>query len=128
MLLAVWKALPGFRGAASLRTFVARIAHNRGVSHVARCAAEPRSMPIEAAADVSCGATPQEEAELGERRRRLLGAVQALPLQWRQPVTLTLEGFSPSEIAEVLGLTPNVISIRLTRARQALRRLMQETC
>ncbi|MBC7973529.1 MAG: sigma-70 family RNA polymerase sigma factor, partial [Myxococcales bacterium] len=32
--MAIWRALPRFRGASSLRTFVARIAHNRGVSHV----------------------------------------------------------------------------------------------
>jgi DNA-directed RNA polymerase specialized sigma24 family protein len=29
VLIAVWKALPQFRGEASVRTFVARIAHNR---------------------------------------------------------------------------------------------------
>ena len=31
--LALWQALPGFRGDSSERTFVFRIAHNRGVSH-----------------------------------------------------------------------------------------------
>ena len=32
--LAVWQALPRFRGECSERTFVFRIAHNRAVSHV----------------------------------------------------------------------------------------------
>ena len=32
--LALWQALPGFRGDCSERTFVFRIAHNRGVSHI----------------------------------------------------------------------------------------------
>ncbi|HEX3457642.1 MAG TPA: sigma factor, partial [Candidatus Baltobacteraceae bacterium] len=34
--LAIWRALPSFRGDSSLRTFVARIATNRAVTHVAR--------------------------------------------------------------------------------------------
>ena len=40
--LALWQALPRFRGEASVRTFVARIAHNRAISHVAREAREQR--------------------------------------------------------------------------------------
>src|SRR5262245_14232442 len=40
--LSVWQALPRFRGDASLRTFVARIAHNRAISHVSREARGPR--------------------------------------------------------------------------------------
>ena len=35
MFLAVWRALPSFRGKSSPRTFVARIAQFRAVSHVA---------------------------------------------------------------------------------------------
>ena len=32
--LAIWRALPHFRGECSERTFVFRIAHNRGLTHV----------------------------------------------------------------------------------------------
>ena len=31
--LAIWRALPAFRGESSERTFVFRIAHNRGLTH-----------------------------------------------------------------------------------------------
>ena len=34
--LAIWRALPSFRGDCSERTFVFRIAHNRGISCLAR--------------------------------------------------------------------------------------------
>lgn len=50
--------------------------------------------------------------------------MRALPLSLRQPALLTLEGFSPAEIAEMLGLNANVVSIRLTRAKAALRKAM----
>src|SRR5688572_51114 len=34
--VAVWRALPSWRGDASLRTFAARVAHNRAIDHLAR--------------------------------------------------------------------------------------------
>ncbi|WP_426026137.1 RNA polymerase sigma factor [Brevundimonas sp. TSRC1-1] len=98
ILLAVWRALPKHRGEAPLRHFIARVAHNRAVTHVAREAAETRDL-----------------------HERLGQAVRALPLSLRQPALLTLEGFAPAEIADMLGLNPNTVSIRLTRAKAALR-------
>jgi DNA-directed RNA polymerase specialized sigma24 family protein len=42
----------------------------------------------------------------------------------RVAVVLRLEGLTDREIADVLGVTPNNVAVRLTRARDALRRLM----
>ena len=50
-------------------------------------------------------------------RGSLLAAVQRLPLLYRQPVILMLEDFSPAEIAAMLGLSANVVGVRLNRAR-----------
>jgi RNA polymerase sigma-70 factor (ECF subfamily) len=125
ILLAVWRALPAFRGEASLRTFLARVAHNRSISHVAAQATRPRTVELQPDL-VSVGATPQEDAERHDRRRRLLAAILGLPLAWRQPVSLTLEGFTPKEIGEVLGISANVVSIRLSRAKTVLKERMSE--
>ena len=125
ILVAAWRAVPRFRGEASVRTFLARIAHIRSVSHVARQAARPRHTPIDPQAP-SPAASPYDEAEQSDRRSRLLAAVRDLPLAWRQPIVLTLEGFAPREIGEVLGLSANVVSIRLTRAKHALRQSLKE--
>jgi RNA polymerase sigma factor (sigma-70 family) len=48
--------------------------------------------------------------------------VRHLPVAYRQVVTLSLEGLSYGEIAEVLGITESNVGARLTRARQMLRR------
>ncbi|MEO1319911.1 MAG: sigma factor-like helix-turn-helix DNA-binding protein, partial [Pseudomonadota bacterium] len=61
-----------------------------------------------------------------EQQQQLLAAVQDLPLNWRLPVTLTLEGFKPQEIAYVMGTSPNTISMRLSRAKKALRERMAD--
>lgn len=120
ILLAVWRALPKHRGEAPLRAFIARVAHNRAVTHVAREAAEPRRQPLDDAAP-SDAPTPHEAIESRDLHQRLEEAVRALPLSLRQPALLTLEGFAPAEIAQILGLNANAVSIRLTRARAALR-------
>src|SRR5689334_8330904 len=47
IFLAVWRALPSFGERSSLRTYIARIAHNRCVSHVARAAARRETLALE---------------------------------------------------------------------------------
>lgn len=122
---ALWRALPGFRGDSSLRTFVARIAHNTCVSHVRR---ESRKTDVELGDDLpSDERSPEAAAAQILARERLLQAVRALPLGQRQVVTLHLEGFSDRDIGEALGLTEGNVSVRLTRARAKLRELMGVT-
>lgn len=124
ILMAVWRALPGFREEASLRTFVARVAHNRSIDHVARRAALPRTALLDEQLR-SSEPSPLETLEGRDRREQLMAAVRTLPLPLRQVTVQTLEGFTPGEIAEVLGVSANVVSIRLTRAKAALRAVLE---
>lgn len=122
--LAVWKALPRFRGESSERTFLFRIAHNRGLTHRTRRPPSPTADLAEAEELADPGATPEAEAQDGQRRARLRDAVRRLPLQPQQVLTLTLEGLTPREIAGVLGITENNVAVRLSRARGLLRDLL----
>jgi RNA polymerase sigma factor (sigma-70 family) len=122
---AVWRALPSFRGDSSLRSFVARIAGNRAASHVARAVRVPGTFELDDAIPAG-DASPEALAMEQEQQHRLLVALRTLPLVSRQVVTLTLEGFSPAEIAAALGITPNAVSIRLTRAKDQLRQQFGE--
>lgn len=125
--LAIWQALPRFRGEASERTFVFRVAHNRGLTHRSRRRPDrARAADLEEAerlADPCPG--PEKIAEAGQRRERLRQAVLALPLEPRQILTLALEGLSHGEIAAVLGITENYVAVRLSRARRALRQKLE---
>lgn len=126
IFLALWRALPAFRGESSLRSFAARIAHNRAVTHVAR-AAHLRRL-VELRGEIPCPTPPPEAIAIEhDRHVRALAAVQQLPLAYRQVATLLLEGFTLGEIAEALGLTVNAVSIRASRARAMLRPLLDES-
>jgi RNA polymerase sigma-70 factor (ECF subfamily) len=124
--VALWRALPSFRGDASLRTFVARIATNRSITHVARALKLPAT--IELSDQIQTPANnPERHVIALDRSARLAAAVRSLPLAYRQAATLALEGLTPKEIAQVLGITANAVAIRMTRAKDLLRRLMGDT-
>ena len=123
--LALWKALPAWRGEAALKTFVARVAHNRGASHVIGRTRRPSAHGLdEDLADPAHG--PESHVQLEQKRLRLQDAVRALPLTLRQAVTLALEGFSQQEIAAALGISANNVAVRLNRARKALKQALGE--
>lgn len=118
--LALWRALPSFRGQSSERTFIYRIAHNRALTHIAK--RRPEQLDIEMALDlpdVSPG--PEEMAVRSKQRAELHARVASLPLTLRQVVTLALEGLSNFDISQVLGISEGNVAVRLTRAKKQLK-------
>src|SRR5688500_7163401 len=126
VLFAIWRALPARRGESSLKTFVARIAQFRAISHVAKHS----RLPVEEAIDESlldAHDSPDAEAMAADERTRFLAAVRRLPLTYREPAVLLLEDLTPAEIAGVLGITSDLVAVRLSRARVLLRNLLGVT-
>lgn len=127
--LAIWQALPHFRGECSERTFIFRIAHNRGLTHVTRRRTPQQSLDDLEEADEPVDTRPHLDEQLAQmkQRERLASAVQSLPVAHKQMIVLMLEGLSHAEIGEVLGITENNVAVRLTRARKALKETMGVT-
>ncbi len=124
ILVAIWRAWPAFRHQCSERTYVARIAHHRIVTHISRAVRQPAL--IELSEDLAATApTPEELAIRGDESRRLIALVRTLPIAYREVAVLLLEGFTPAEIADTLGLTANAVAIRGTRARDMLRAMLE---
>src|SRR5438067_2940100 len=80
---ALWRSLPAFRGDASLRTFVARVATNRSITHVSRALKTPRSLQLNEQIPAP-GENPESQAIAVSNRNRLVAAVRLLPLAHRQ--------------------------------------------
>ncbi len=125
ILLAVWQALPSYRADASLKTFIARIAQNRAISFVAKQVRQPPTaeIPERLEADLP---NPEESAIDASDRRALLEATRRLPVPQREVIVLVLEGFSYAEIADMLSIAPNALALRLSRAKTALKAMLEQ--
>jgi len=125
--MALWQALPRFRGECSERTFVFRIAHNRGISHYSR---RKPNIPLREQ-DVEQGEEGQSDSsefKLSQEqlRRGLLHAIHQLPIIYREVIVLSLEGLEYREIAQIVGISESNVGVRVNRARGLLKTLMKE--
>jgi RNA polymerase sigma-70 factor (ECF subfamily) len=122
IVIALSHALPSSGDEPLDRTFVLRVAHNRGVSFsMRRSRAEPST-------ESKALPTPQPDRGIPivveQERERLSAAIRRLPEAERQAVMLHLEGLTQSEIASIQGTTDNTVDVRLTRAHDSLRAIL----
>jgi RNA polymerase sigma factor (sigma-70 family) len=122
--IALWRTLQRFRGEASHRTLIARIAHNIGAEHVRQIIRRGAIETLDPG-HPSETAGPDQVVVRNSLREELLLGLEHLPLSQRQVVSLHLEDFSHAEIAETLGLTEGAVAVRLHRAKETLSRWMK---
>ncbi len=97
-----------------LRGWIFRVGHNLGLKARQRAARRP-SLDLDE--QHPCPEqNPEQQAEQGERQRRLLAMVAALPARDRQCLHLRAEGLRYREIAEVLNLSLGSVALILSRA------------
>jgi RNA polymerase sigma-70 factor (ECF subfamily) len=113
IFVAVWRALPCYRGEASLRTWLYRIAHNVALTWQAR---ERRRQSREARLDVDVPAAER----LDLRRLALNRAIAQMNPVDRTFTLLWLEGLSAAEIEAVTGVKSGTVAVRLSRIRKQL--------
>lgn len=70
---------------------------------------------------------PQKMAERSERKRLVHEAIDKLPADYRTVLTLRdIEELSTLEVAQVLDISEGAVRVRLHRARQALRKILDQ--
>ena len=73
--------------------------------------------------------TIQKQLEQGQMRSCVFGLVGRLPETLRSAIILSdINEFTHKEIAEILGISPGNVKIRLHRARKKLKALLEEHC
>jgi RNA polymerase sigma factor (sigma-70 family) len=134
--MAVWQALQGFKGEASLKTYLLRIAHNRCVTHVSK---EVNKVGTEPYCEILSEQTNPQQRKPGTAKHtepeycviqndsleKLMRAIRQLKLPARQVITLSLEGLSYNEVADVIGLTVTNVGVIIARTKKELKRQMQ---
>ena len=125
--VAIWGAIPDFRGESSERTWVYRIAHNTALTWKSKSRRRQAREREDETPDRHSGRHPhpEEQALSRERRLRLTALLRALPPTDRQIVLLYLEELPTREIAEVAGLSENAVATRLSRIRARLAERIQ---
>jgi RNA polymerase sigma-70 factor (ECF subfamily) len=128
-LLAMVRTLRGFRGEASVSTWLYTIARSFCIKSRRR----PRSAPVAelslesdrpaaAAAMADSSPAPDRLVEDHETRSALDAALASLSVPHREVIVLRdVEGLSAGEVAEVTGLSVDAVKSRLHRARAVLR-------
>ncbi len=87
------------------------------------------SVPVEeySAVAVSKEGNPHERAENNELGRSIRAAIQELSEKYRMVLILKdMEGLKYEEVADILSITPGTVKSRLFRAREKLRKILEE--
>ncbi len=114
-LLRGWRAFPRLRDRAAAKSWLFSIVRREYLRALGRAAPQAESL---------------DGMDLPDEREELFGvemreALLALPAAYAEPLALqVLGGFSCAEIADMIGATEGATMTRLTRARQALKRLV----
>ena len=128
-------ALGAFREEAALGTWLTRIAINEARGRLRR---RRETLPLTELDDKTMGdiiqfpsgaanVDPERQVSLGEIRILLEGAIDALPVPFREVFILRqVEGLSTQETAQALSIEPETVKARLHRARTRLRLVLQD--
>jgi RNA polymerase sigma factor (sigma-70 family) len=117
--IAVWQALPRLTNQTAMKSYIARIAQNICVTHVRRALVR-HTEPLENS--LADPAPPLDEATAHARRLAcLIDAVRSLPENLKTVASLYLEDIPIKDIALALGISESNASVRLHRAKSAIR-------
>ncbi|MEM6672679.1 MAG: sigma-70 family RNA polymerase sigma factor [Planctomycetota bacterium] len=124
-LLSAWLRAPRAMDSERLRAWMRRCAKNAAIQRL-RGARRRESRETQAAAP-EAQSSAVETLERVALQRRVAAAVEGLDEPDRQIVALRYwDGLPPRVIAQRLGLTANTVSTRLSRAKERLRRELED--
>jgi RNA polymerase sigma-70 factor, ECF subfamily len=122
--IALWRSFAGFDQRCSVRTWVYRVAHNVGASHVAK---QYRTRPeaLVGLEELESLPDPQRDQAAADRNlalNRLLEMIQRLKPLDRDVILSYLEGLDAEEIGEITGLSARNVATKIHRIKNILAR------
>jgi RNA polymerase sigma-70 factor (ECF subfamily) len=124
-----YRAIKNFRGDAQFSTWLHTIAVNTAKNHLAANNRRPpgEDIDVEDAEQFESGLrlrdtdTPERELMRQQLEQTVVAAVEALPQDLREAITLReVEGMSYEDIAERMGCPIGTVRSRIFRAREAI--------
>jgi RNA polymerase sigma-70 factor (ECF subfamily) len=121
------RAIRGFRGEASLRTFLISVAVNHARHHVRAATRRRHAMDRYEREPVGRTADPEQEAGRRELSDLLVRCLDALPLEQRVAFVLCeVEERSSSEAGAIVGAPEGTVRTRLFHAKKKLREMLEK--
>ncbi len=120
--VALWQSLAVFREQCSLRTWVYRVAHNIGASHIQRSlkTAERDYVALEEVESIASGDAGIESAERRLDLARVFALIHRLQPTDREVMLLYLEDLDAASIGEVTGLSARNVATKVHRIKKLL--------
>jgi len=124
VLLLIFRKLHTFRGDASMKTWVFRIASNRSIDFIRQSRRQPTEELTET---ISSKESPLAFAQRQAEIDALGHALEQLPTEQRQVVVLKeINGLTFREIAEILQIPENTAKTRMYTSLKKLRGILAE--
>lgn len=124
ILLALWRALPSFRGDAKPSTYIFQVALNVALSRKRAAGRRPALIPMDWTPEPS---TDGERAAIHRLEwTAVLHALRTMTPVDRAVLLLALEGASQQEIADVCGISVSHAGVTLHRARRRLSAILEK--
>lgn len=121
-------ALPSWREASKLSTWLCGIAVNRHRSHRRAAGREPAEEPLDDSVPATFESDPFVRLSRSEATMALQTAIAELPEHCRESFVLVyVEQFSYKDTAQLLGVPVGTIQSRLNRAKQLLHVALSQT-
>ena len=115
----VWKNLSSFRGDSAITTWIFRIASNTCLRQIERNKVRISSKLNE---DLAEEKLPDKESQI----KLLYSFISELPEVDRIIISLELDNINQSEIAQIVGLSPGNIRVRIHRIKDQLTKKFQQ--
>jgi RNA polymerase sigma factor, sigma-70 family len=139
VFIKVWRSVSSFRGESSLSTWIARIAMNTCMDFARKRKRKPTvslttfTDPLEQPenskeldiTDTSTSSNPEAAIEKAETTAVVRQAIEDLSEDQRAPLILRdIEGYTYTEISEILNLELGTVKSRINRARQNIKQFL----
>ena len=118
--LALWRSIPKFKGQCKESTWIYRVALNTAIDQLRHRGRRPVFELFEDHAHWVNFEEPDEELEMAAKKIRQLEPVD------RSLVLLYLDGRTYEEIGAILGLETGSVGVKLNRAKQRLKQLINQ--
>jgi len=126
------RILGQWKGNSNFVAYLRRIVSNICIDHLRTLDRAPPTEPIgedeDELADRDGANDPEREAQLNELRKQMRLAIQSLAPPDQEILTLiVIKELSYGQVAELLGISRNLVGVRLFEAKKRLRKIIEQS-